>query len=75
MPRLSITQECVLRNLDEQPFDVSDKYHVFHRTKPTNTLNSLVRHGFVFYEEGGGSSGAGQYSLTEAGKAIVKQVA
>ncbi|WP_146002644.1 hypothetical protein [Telmatospirillum siberiense] len=74
MKKLSISQECALRHLIDNPFDVSDRSHLFHMTKPTNTLKSLVNRGLVSYEKNGGSSGVGNYSLTDSGKAAAKSL-
>ena len=74
MKALSVSQECALRHLIDKPFDLGDREHLFHMTKPTKTLQSLVRHGLISYEIGGGCSGTGQYSLTDAGQTAAESL-
>lgn len=74
MKKLSISQECAVRHLMDNPFDVGDRTHLFHMTKPTNTLNSLVKRGLVSYQEKGGASGRGNYSLSPSGEGVAKSL-
>lgn len=74
MKKLSISQECALRHLMDNPYDLADRYHLFHMTKPTNTLKSLVKRGLISFEEKGGASGSGNYSLTTFGQGVAKSL-
>lgn len=74
MKKLSISQECALRHLIDNPFDVGDRNHLFYMTKPTRTLKSLVSRGLVSYEKNGGSSESGNYYLTPSGKDAAKSL-
>ncbi len=74
MKPLSVSQECALRHLIENPFDTDDKNHLFSMTKPTNTLKSLVQRGLVSYDDAGGRSGSGQYALTKDGQILAKSL-